>query len=145
MGYSTTFVGELKFAEELTATQLAAINAILGEDVRDHPDWEHDPKAYCSYIDLVLLRDFSGIKWDDTTEKTYGLWESVNIVTRLMRKQWPDFRLVGHLNAQGEDYEDRWSLVLDADGWATKQEIVIPGARVECPHCQHKFIVETPA
>jgi hypothetical protein len=141
MGYTTNFVGELKFATELTAAQLAALNAMLGEDVRDHKEWAHDPKAYVGYIDLELLKDFTGLQWTGA-EKTYGLEEAVNIITREMRKQWPDFRLTGHMNAQGEDFEDRWSLVLDDEGIASKQPVVLTGQRVECPHCGKKFIAE---
>lgn len=40
MEYNTTFTGELKFVEEATASQLAALNAMFGEDCRDHPEWE---------------------------------------------------------------------------------------------------------
>lgn len=129
MGYNTNFVGELRFAIEPTAAQLAALKEILGEDVRDHDDWIVDTRTGCTYIDLVLTDDFCGIRWDDSTEKTYGLEEAVNVVTRLMRQHWPEFRLVGHLNAQGEDFEDRWSLVIDADGWASRQSFVEPVAQ----------------
>lgn len=141
MGYSTDFVGELKFATELTATQLAFLNGLLGEDTRDHKDWIVPKDAYVGYIDLELLKDFTGLQWDGA-EKTYGLEHSVNIITTEMRKQWPDFRLIGHLNAQGEEFEDRWSLVIDADGWASKQPVAIPGKVVRCPHCDEKFTVE---
>lgn len=141
MGYTTSFTGELKFATELTASQLAFLSSMLGEDTRDHPEWKRDPKAYVGYIDLELTKDFSGLQWSGA-EKTYGLEESVNIITREMRIQWPDFRLVGSLNAQGESFEDRWSLVMAEDGTASKQEIVITGQRVECPHCGRKFIAE---
>ncbi|WP_408953008.1 hypothetical protein [Lysobacter sp. Hz 25] len=144
MGYNTNFTGELRFATEPTAPQLAALNEIFGEDVRTHPDWVVDRSTGCTYIDLVLTKDFGGIRWDDSTEKTYGLEEAVNFVTRLMRQRWPDFRLVGHLNAQGEDFDDRWSLVIDADGWASRQPVVVPGKPVDCPHCGKRFAVEVP-
>lgn len=141
MGYSTNFVGELKFASEPTASQLAALNAILGQDVREHKEWSVPDSSYVNYIDLELLPDFTGLKWSGA-EKTYGLEESVNIVTREMRKVWPEFRLIGQLNAQGEDFEDRWTLQVDDEGYATKQPVVIEGKRVTCPHCDGKFIVE---
>lgn len=142
MGYSTQFVGVLKFAHEVTVPQLAALKDILGEDVRDHPEWPKAPeRAYLNYIDLQLTDDFSGLEWNDA-EKTYGLEEAVNVVTALMRQKWPEFRLTGHLNAQGESFEDRWSLVLDAEGHATKQPVVIPGRIVTCPQCEEKFAIE---
>ena len=35
MGYSTTFKGELKFKNELTASQIALLKSFLGKDRRD--------------------------------------------------------------------------------------------------------------
>lgn len=141
MGYTTNFVGELKFATELTASQLAAVSAFMGADVRDHKEWSTDPQAYLYYIDLELLPDFSGVKWSGA-EKTSGMVEAVNLISREMRKQWPDFRLVGQLSAQGEDFDDRWTLAIDENGNAHKQPVVIVGQRIECPHCGRPFIAE---
>lgn len=39
MGYSTDFTGQLSFTSEVTASQLAMLKKILGEDVRDHEWW----------------------------------------------------------------------------------------------------------
>lgn len=60
-----------------------------------------------------------------------------------MRKQWPEFGLTGELKAQGEDMEDRWLLVIEADGLAHKRKIAITGKRVTCPYCGHRFILES--
>lgn len=138
MGYSTEFKGELKFAKELTASQLAKLQSMCGEDCRDHPEWN---AKGLYYVDLELTKDFSGLKWSGA-EKTYGMVEIVNVVTAQMRKEWPDFTLVGSLHAQGEDMEDRWVLVMDPEGIAQKQEIVISGERITCPICEGKFILE---
>lgn len=138
MGYSTDFKGSLSFATEPTAAQLARLNEIFGEDCREHPEWAA-PGLY--YIDLELSKDFGGIKWNDA-EKTYYMPECVNLVTRLMRDQWPEFRLVGTLLAQGEEIDDRWRLVLDEAGNATKQVLQPSGKKVKCPHCEESFYVE---
>lgn len=137
MGYTTTFKGILQFDPELTAKQLAAINKILGEDCRDHPEWNADG-LYC--IDLELTDDFSGIEWDGM-EKTYQMEALVNVVIEEMRKQWPDFGLKGKLAAQGEDIEDRWELLI-VDGLAVRRDIVIAGKRIICPCCDEEFIIE---
>lgn len=137
MGYNTHFDGELKFAAEPTLKQVAFLKGMLGEDCRDHPEWE--PVGDASYIDLVLLDDFSGIKWDDGTEKTYGLVNAVNIITREMRKQWPDFKLTGAILAQGDYIDDRWMLSIDDEGIAHKQEVRITGQKITCPHCNRTF------
>lgn len=138
MGYTTEFKGELKFTTELTASQLAYLKTMLGEDCRDHPEWQA-PGLYC--IDLELNDEFSGIRWDGT-EKTYDMDQLVNVVAREMRKKYPTFSLTGKLFAQGEDAEDQWWLVIDADGLAKKVPIQITGAIVTCPECEHRFIVD---
>lgn len=144
MGYSTSFEGELRFASELTATQLAALNSMLGEDARDHPEWKVDPSTYLNYIDLELSSDFSGLKWSGA-EKTYGLEEAVNVITREMRKTWPEFRITGQLLAQGESLEDRWVLHVDEEGKASKKEVVLTGRKITCPHCDEAFMLEDSA
>jgi hypothetical protein len=142
MGYSTEFKGELRFANEPTAKQLAALQSMFGEDCRDHPEWSDATGLY--YVDLELTEDFTGIRWNGA-EKTYGLEKIVNVVIREMRKQWPDFALTGTLYAQGEDAEDRWALHVGEDGFASKQALAITGQRVICPHCGGKFILEAAA
>ena len=137
MGYTTTFTGELKFKEELSASQLSDLNKILDEDCRDHPEWE-EPELY--YVKFELLPDFSGIRWDGS-EKFYDATKVVNMITRIMRKNYPNFELEGSLNAQGEDFDDRWTLSMDS-GEAKEAQVEIVGQKVTCPHCEEKFIIE---
>jgi hypothetical protein len=139
MGYTTTFKGELKFTKELTASQLSKIKSYLGEDCRKHPEWGTNG---LTYIDLQLLDDFSGIRWDGS-EKTYDLVDKVNLVIQLMKKEYPEFGLTGALMAQGEDIEDRWVLFME-DGEAVERETIIEGELVTCPDCGHRFILEKP-
>jgi len=141
MGYSTEFEGTLYFTEQLTAEQSQALDKILGEDVRDHDEWEHDEDSYVTYIDLEVTRDNDGIKWDGS-EKTYGLDEAVNIVLREMRKQFPTFGLTGQIRAQGESMDDRWILMMDDDGDAVKQDVVFNGKKITCPHCEETIYLE---
>jgi hypothetical protein len=138
MGYSTQFNGELKFTSELTAKQLAKVKSICGEDCRQHPEWQ---ASHLTYMDLELTKDFSGIRWNDS-EKTYDLTEKVNLLIRLMRQEWPDFGLSGQLFAQGEDFDDRWALVMTSPALAETKEIIITGQRVRCPRCECEFILE---
>lgn len=140
MGYSTNFTGELKFTTELTARALARLKNMLGEDCRDHKDW-NAPGLY--HIDLEFLDDFSGLKWNGA-EKTYALDQLVNVVIREMRKAFPEFGLSGQLAAQGEEVEDRWALVIGPDGFAQRLKVAVTGQRVRCPNCDHKFILEAP-
>ena len=135
MGYSTQFTGELKFVNEPTAKQLAALNAMFGEDCREHPEWD---TAGLYYIDLELTPDFSGVRWNGA-EKTYDLDELVNVVTLQMRKTWPEFSFTGSLLAQGEETSDRWRLIIGADGIASKVAVIETSGQIECPHCHQHF------
>lgn len=138
MGYSTRFQGELKFTKELTASQLAHLKTMLGEDCREHPEWGTKDLYH---IDLELTDDFSGLKWSGA-EKTYGLEKTTNVVIDQMQKKWPDFGLSGQLAAQGEDVEDRWVLTIKADGRATKVKTPPVGKKITCPHCEEDFFYE---
>jgi len=135
MGYSTSFSGELRFATDPTASQLAKLNTMFGEDCRDHPEWD---ASGLYYIDLELTPDFLGIKWNGA-EKTYGMDKCVNVITKEMRKEWPEFAFVGGMLAQGEDIEDRWTLSIGDDGMAFASKLAITGKVVTCPHCEQRF------
>jgi hypothetical protein len=137
MGYTTTFKGQLKFKNELNGKQLAKVKSFFGEDCREHPDWNCDG----TYIDLRFTDDFSGIEWDDSTEKNNGMVEHVNLIIAEMKKEYPDFELEGKLLAQGEDFEDRWMLVIE-NGIAVERKVEIVGTKVTCPHCGEKFVLE---
>lgn len=139
MGYSTDFTGKLEFTSTVTTEMLAKLNTFFGEDPDDHPDWGM-PRRESGYIDLQLTKDFTGIEWNGA-EKTRGMVETVNLIIREMKKTWPEFGLRGVLNAQGEDVDDRWKLVV-ANGVAQKVDVPIAGTKVQCPSCHHKFYVE---
>jgi len=138
MGYSTSFTGELKFTKELKASELAELNKFLGEDCRDHPDWE---ASHLTHIDLELTKDFSGLQWNGA-EKTYDLVEKVNFIIEQMKNKYPDFDLTGELLAKGEDVEDVWRLVIE-NGEALEKKIDLSQKRkVTCPHCEEEFFLE---
>ena len=142
MGYSTDFKGRLEIVPELTASQLAKLSSYLGEDVRDHKEWGvNDKECPFYFIDLQLTKDFKALEWNGS-EKTYGMVEAVNFIIQEMRKELPAFSLVGHLLAQGDDIDDRWTLVVEGGGLARKVDWVPAGRKVECPECGHQFYLE---
>jgi hypothetical protein len=130
MGYHIEFIGVLHFTTKLTAPQRAAIQQILGEDCRNHPEWETD----LTRIDFILLVDGTGIYWDGS-ECTTDMPQKVNIVIREMQKQYPDFGLYGAITAQGSDVGDIWELYIGEDGLARKRELMIIRGNISCPHC----------
>lgn len=137
MGYTTTFEGELKFTSDMGIKSLQKLKLFLGEDCRDHPEWN---STHMSYIDLQLTDDFSGLKWDGS-EKTYDLEEKINLIIREMKKEFPDFGLTGSFKAQGEDAFDIWILSVK-NNKAIREEIVISGNKVTCPNCHEEFILQ---
>lgn len=139
MGYSTEFKGELKFTEELTVTQLGKVKSFCGEDCRDHVDWAASDQL--TYVDLELLEDFSGIKWDGS-EKTHDLDKLINMITINMRQEYLEFGFSGKLLAQGEDIDDRYELVAEKDGLIHKKKIAVTGTCITCPCCEYEFIYD---
>lgn len=136
MGYTTTFTGSLQFAAEPTAKQLAKLKTMLGIDTRELPN----PPPKLDYIDFELCDDFSGIKWNGA-EKPYHTVEQVNWLLDEMQKEWPDFRFVGCMAAQGEDCDDRWKLTI-IDGRAVRVPDPPVGRKIECPECGRHFILD---
>jgi hypothetical protein len=140
MGYNTTFQGRLEFTEELKASELALLGSMMGEDCRDHPEWGKGLIGFddLTYIDFEICDDFAGIQWDGS-EKSHHTVEIVNLITVLMRKQFPDFQLKGEMRAQGDDFDDRWELRINDDGVAYKVKLELKGKIIECPNCGAKF------
>jgi hypothetical protein len=140
MGYSTQYKGSLKFHRDLTGSELAMVGDVFGKDCRDHPDWPDDGYPYLSYVDLKFTDRFDGIEWDGS-EKSSPLNHVVNVITEVIRRKMPDFTLTGEMAAQGEDVDDRWTLVM-RDGRAERVDCKPSGAAVMCPHCDGKVYVD---
>lgn len=111
MGYSTQYKGKLEISPPLDIPRLVALDAILGEDPRDHPEWGNQ-EFYG--VDLELTKDKKFLQWNHT-EKSYSLDKQAELVIREMRKQFPDFCLSGRIRAQGEEMDDRWAFVIVDD------------------------------
>lgn len=115
MGYNTTFSGVLKFTDmPLCVEELTMLSNILGEDVRDHPEWDVPEDLWISYVDLKTTPDLTGLKWSGD-EKTYGMEHLIPLVIRLMRVNFPEFGLEGRLFAQGEEAGDVYYIDVDND------------------------------
>ena len=132
MGYNTDFTGMLRFKNPLTREQEAKLSTFLGEDCRDHPEWERDDE-YLTYIDLEFSDDGEGLIWDGS-EKTYDMVEKINLILREMRKEFPNFEFEGGFDAFGEIGGDVWKIIFE-DGWAVSKEGVVVDSKTLCPHC----------
>lgn len=115
MGYSTKFIGELKFNNPITHEEFSKLQTILGEDVRDHPEWDVGvTNQWITYIDLEINPASSGLRWTGD-EKTYGMEHAIPLVVRLMREDFPEFGLEGRLFAQGEEVGDVYYINVEND------------------------------
>lgn len=112
MGYSTQFKGELKFDIPLRLEQHLKLENILGEDARDHPEWNVPKGSYMSYVDLEITEGLNGLQWDGS-EKTHEMPQLIALVIRLMQQDFPDFSLTGKLFARGEDLDDVYEIIVD--------------------------------
>jgi hypothetical protein len=145
MGYTTRFVGALKFTRELKASEIAHLNTILGVDFRHTPEVGQDflaiaPSQYS--IDLKFTQNYDGLEWDGS-EKSYSMLEQVNFVINYMRATLsPDFGVKGRMDAQGEDIDDRWAIIIGDDGGANRIDIKHSGRKVQCPNCEEYFYID---
>lgn len=105
MGYSTKFQGKLHFGMEITVPMLIKLDTILGEDVRNHPEWNVPKDLYMTYVDLETTLGLTALQWTGD-EKTYGMPDIISLVIRLMREEFPEFSLSGEFFAQGEEVGD---------------------------------------
>ena len=109
MGYDTKFKGTLNFNSTLTEKQLIKIKSFLGQDCRNHPEWETQD---LTNISLRLLKDNSGLEWDGS-QKTSALTEKINFIIAEIQKIFPEFGLSGKLLAQGDNIDDRYIIVIE--------------------------------
>lgn len=138
MGYSTKFCGTLKFVNEPTVVLLRDLQALLGANLRKlEPGVVHES----TYIDLELTPEMDGLQWSGA-EKTYSMVDTVNWLIGKMRKKYPMFDLTSMLEAQGEDADDTWQLLMQG-GKAIRVNISPTGTEVRCPECGHTFRVTT--
>ncbi len=142
MSYHTNYDGFLEFTCELTTKQLNHLTKILGEDSRDHPEW--DLPAYCAdlyFVDLELADDFSGL---DPPEDSDGrdMVNQVSAVIELMKRIKPEFGLAGEFKAQGEERGDCWVLKI-VDGKAVRVDQPTLDDTCVCPHCNQQFLLSS--
>lgn len=139
MGYDTNYAGTMFFVEELTGKQIAFLDKILGEDCRDHNDWQ--PEAGdMTHIDLEMDEDYAGLVWNGS-EKSYDMGDKLNLIVKLMRRQWPSFGFAGKMQAR--DDETDYNIISKDDGFVEVVPLtLITGRCIHCPECGHEFNVD---
>ena len=138
MGYNTDFTGEMYFNQELTGKQIAALNEMLGEDCREHPEWLPVAKDL-TWIDLEFNDDYSGIQWNGS-EKSYDMAAKLNLIVAVMRRTCcPDFGFNGKIEARDE--ENDYLIKSKEDGFVEEVALELVESEIECPKCGHCFSV----
>ena len=132
MGYDTDYNGIFTFTSELKASELAHLKKFLGQDCREHADWD---TADLTWINLEFTPEFDGIQWDGS-EKSYDMAEKINFLIREMRKIKPDFGLDGSFLCQGEDITDRYEIIVGDDGFVAERQIEEMLEKIKCPYCE---------
>lgn len=135
MGYTTKFIGTIKPNRELKASEIAFIEELFESSPR-----EENNNFDFNYIDLEFEDDYSGFKYNGT-EKSYDMVGQVQYVIDHAIEKFPDLVFNGEFIAQGEEYDDRWKLIVE-DNVAKKVKIVLNGKKITCPHCGENFILE---
>lgn len=135
MGYNTQFSGTLLFPPEMTIREVLRVQRFLGEDCREHPEWGD---TELTWIDLSLTGDASGLEWNGG-EKSYNMEEKIELIINNMRKDFPDFYLNGILAAQGEEIDDRYKIIVNANGVFKATLLSETEGMITCPERLHKF------
>lgn len=125
MGYSTDFLGGIKIAPELKASQISYFKELFGGEIQ------------YQYIGFEFDSTMSQIQWDGA-EKFYGAEKAMELLISLVTEKYPEIKFNGTLNAQGEDYDDKWKLIVK-DNIVSVKKIEPKGEKVTCPHCEEDF------
>lgn len=126
MSYLSRYSGVLKFAQPIDPAQLLTLEGILGEDARNHPEWNEtlgvvDPERYVSFVDLTIEADRSGLEVYSTADGAStgeDVTRLVNLVTALMAKKFHGWHLRGHLDAVTEEGQPFFVKLDEEDGFA---------------------------
>jgi hypothetical protein len=138
MGYTTNFQGVIKITPELKASEIKFIQNMFG----DMREWN---PAMAKELDMTWLnfefdKDFTGIGWDGA-EKFYDADKCMEVLINETIKKYPHLSFNGILQAQGEDFDDKWQLIVK-NNKVSRKEVALKGKIIECPHCEEKFELE---
>jgi len=104
MGYTTTFKGSIKIEPPLSWQEANKINSFCNGRQDERSSTKH-PGIWCDYTCTT-----TEIKWNGS-EKSYDM---VQWMEFLIMEFFRPFgrKLDGQMEAQGEDFNDRWLLVV---------------------------------
>jgi hypothetical protein len=135
MGYTTEFQGEIKITPELTASQIIFIESMHGDMREWNP--EDATRLDFTWFDWELNEARDGLHWDGT-EKFYDADEKMKYLIDRCVEKYPQLKFNGVIQAQGEDFDDRWQLIVK-NNKVSRKEVKITGDIIECPNCGHKW------
>lgn len=172
MGYTTDFTGKISIEPPLSVKEMQFINkfaetrrmdctqgpyyvdrgGMCGQATDSNVINSNGPPAgqpglWCQWIS----NDGDSLEWNGT-EKFYDSVEWMEYIITHFLGSSPVARpelyflqghvLNGSIAAQGESYDDRWTLTV-VDNKVTKTDMPRVGDRITCPHCEGEFVLET--
>lgn len=84
-----------------------------------------------------LNDSLDGLKWDGD-EKFCDADECMEYIIKHTVKKYPNLKFNGIIQAQGEDFDDRWQLIVK-NNKVTRKDVKIAGDVIKCPDCGHKW------
>ncbi len=138
MGYTTQFQGEIKITPELNASQIKFIKGMYG----DMRDWSPSNAKLLGldYFQWELTDSLDSLKWDGG-EKFYSADKCMEYIIEKSVEKYPELKFNGIIQAQGEEFNDRWQLIVK-NNKVTRKDIELKGQKVTCPYCEEDFILE---
>jgi hypothetical protein len=138
MGYTTSFQGVIKIEPELKASEIKFIQGMFG----DMREW--NPKMAkeldMTWFNFEFDENFTGIRWDGS-EKFYDADGCMKVLIDETLKKYPHLKFNGILQAQGEEFSDRWQLIVK-NNKVTRKDVKLKGDIITCPNCDEQFTLE---
>jgi hypothetical protein len=138
MGYTTQFQGKVKITPELTAPQIRFIKGFYGDMREWNPD-EHK-RTGLMWFQWELNDNLDALQWDEN-EKFYDADKCMEYIIEKTTEKYPELNFNGIIQAQGEEFDDRWQLIVK-NNKVTRKDVKIVGQKITCPHCEEDFILE---
>lgn len=138
MGYTTQFQGVVKITPELKTSQVKFIQGMFGDMREWNP--EEAKRLDFTWFDFEFNEEMDGLQWDGT-EKFYDADTKMQYLIDRAVEKYPELSFNGILQAQGEEIDDRWQLVVN-DNKVKKVEVTLKGKIITCPRCEEKFELE---
>jgi len=134
MGYNIEFKGAFQFNKELDSNDMRYLEELLEKsDYRKFNETLNQDyvSKNLTFLNLELTVDRNGVQWD-SSEKSHSMDSALNLITILMQRRKPGFKLIGEMFAQGDELGDVFKIIINKDGYAEVVELAVFHPHHEC-------------